>query len=328
MNSEVNASQSQIGVIGDTKVEGGIHFYTPSPTTKKPLQRPPRVVHFTDRETELVRLLANLQPEHVVTLCGPGGIGKTALAAEAVWTLAPYNDLPTDFPHGVIFYSFYGRSDVSLAFEHIVRSFNEEAQDTSAEAAARTLSNKQALLILDGAEEASDLHKVLQIRGRCGVLITSRSLDDAVADWQDLPPLSTERSVQLLTAWAGEYADNDSVVQHICELVGGLPLAVRLIGFYLARRKQQATVYYEWLQTSPLRALNFGKRREQSIPLLLDQSVEQLSEKAKKFLALIGVLALTPFEGEVVAAVFDVPPFEAEFILGELVGYGLELVKE
>ena len=45
-----------------------------------PLQRPPRATHFTGREADLARLLADLQPGRVVTLVGPGGVGNTALA--------------------------------------------------------------------------------------------------------------------------------------------------------------------------------------------------------------------------------------------------------
>ena len=65
-----------------------IHYHkTPAP--HPPLQRPPRAQHFTGREQELAQLLTDLQPGEVVTLTGPGGIGKSALAAEASWTLAP-----------------------------------------------------------------------------------------------------------------------------------------------------------------------------------------------------------------------------------------------
>jgi hypothetical protein len=133
-----------------------------------PRQRPPRAQHFTDRETELARLLAELQPGRVVTLCGPGGIGKTALAAEAVAQLPPDR-----FPDGIIFHSFYGKPDPALAFEHIVRSFDETARDTSDDAARRALAGRRLLLILDGTEDAADLAAVLQVRGQCGVIVTS-----------------------------------------------------------------------------------------------------------------------------------------------------------
>ena len=53
----------------------------PSSPAPLPLERPARATHFTGREDELAQLLDELQPDRVVTLTGPGGIGKSALAA-------------------------------------------------------------------------------------------------------------------------------------------------------------------------------------------------------------------------------------------------------
>ena len=53
----------------------------PAATIEPPLQRPARATFFTGREAELARLLDELQPGRIVTLTGPGGIGKSALAA-------------------------------------------------------------------------------------------------------------------------------------------------------------------------------------------------------------------------------------------------------
>jgi hypothetical protein len=80
-----------------------------------PLQRPLRVQHFTGRAAELARLLEDLRPGSSVTLCGPGGMGKSALAAEAVWTLAPGDDAPVRFPDGIIFHSFYHQPEAGQA---------------------------------------------------------------------------------------------------------------------------------------------------------------------------------------------------------------------
>jgi len=142
-----------------------------------PWQRPPRVEHFTNREAELAQLLAELQPGRVATLCGPGGMGKSALAAEAVWRLAPGDAPPARFPDGIVYYSFYNQPQAALALEHIARSWGEETgRGSPRDAALRALARRRALLLLDGTEESDDLAAVLAVRGGCGVLVTSRKV--------------------------------------------------------------------------------------------------------------------------------------------------------
>ncbi|MDM8525831.1 tetratricopeptide repeat protein [Desulfococcaceae bacterium HSG8] len=212
-----------------------------------------------------------------------------------------------------------------MAFEHIVRSYDEEARDTSPDAAFRVLSGKQALLMLDGTEEAEDLHKVLRVRGNCGVIVTSRTTHDAPAEWQDITPLEHDRAVELIRAWGGNFVPDDALAGEICDLVGRLPLAVRLAGRYLAHRRQenQAEKYLAWLRESPLKALDRGKRREESVPLLLERSLEQVSGEARQVLSVCGMLSLNPFHEDVIAGTLGMSPFEADDCLGELVNYGL-----
>ncbi len=91
-----------------------------------PFQRTPRAVHFTNRQSELEQLLKNLQPGQVATLCRPGGIGKSALAAEAIWRLTAQNRPTEQFPDGIIFHSFYNQPQAALAMENIALAFGEE----------------------------------------------------------------------------------------------------------------------------------------------------------------------------------------------------------
>jgi tetratricopeptide (TPR) repeat protein len=290
-----------------------------------PLQRPPRAEHFTNRDQELAQLLADLRPGRVVTLCGPGGIGKSALAAEAVWTLAPADDPPDRFPDGVIFHSFSSQPQAEVALENIARIFGEEPKPTPAAAAQRALAGRRALLFLDGTEVADNLPTVLEIRSGCGVLVTSRSRKDAQAERQDIEPLASDEAVKLLQAWSQGQADDETVLKRISNLVGRVPLGLRLVGRYLEQTGEMAAEYLEWLEEAPIEALSPGERREENVALLLGHSLDQVNETARQVLQVVGILALTPFDREVIAAALAISPNHLRQPLNQLVNYGLLL---
>lgn len=298
------------------------------PPRLPPLQRPFRAENFINREAELAQLLADLQPGRVITLCGPGGIGKTSLAAEAIWTLAPGDDPPDVFPDGIIFHNFYNQPQVALALENIALTFGEEPRPTPRDAAQRVLAGRRVLVLLDGAEEADNLTEILAVLGGCGVLVTSRRRSDALAARQDIQPLPIDESVKLLQAWAGDRAANEAIAREICGLVGNLPLAVRLVGRYLNQTEEEAADYLAWLEESPLQALvDHGQRQHESVPLLLERSLIKVSAEAQRILTVIGLLAIAPFSQEIVIVALDKPATDVRRALGELVNYAF-LVKD
>lgn len=157
---------------------------------------------------------------------------------------------------------------------------------------------RPALLILDGVEEADDLPTLLTLRNQCGVLITSRSRGDAVAQPQVVDPLPKPDVIALLQAWGGARTEDGEAVDAISALVGRLPLALRLVGRYLIEHEEDAAEYLTWLATTPLQALDQGERREEGVPLLIERSLTQVSEGALQVLEVIGVLAATPFPSD------------------------------
>jgi len=288
-----------------------------------PLDRPPRAQHFTGREEEIEQILKDLQPGRVITLWGPGGIGKSVIIAEVVWRLASGDEPPVHFPDGIIFHDFYKERQAAITLEKIARRFGEEPSPTPADAAQKTLSRRKVLLVLEGVENADDLSAVLDVRGSCGVLLTSRSRKDVIELQQKVIPLPIEQAVDLLKAWGGARITNHEIAEEICRLVGGLPLAVRLAGKYMAEHEEDGTDYLDWLRESPLAALDRGKRQHESIPLLLQRSLDQVSEPAREAMAAVGLLALAPFRPDVIAAALDLLISESRHLLGELVRYSL-----
>src|SRR5258708_16005647 len=88
-----------INVVSGVQNIGEQHIHWPGQKSLPPLHRPRRAEHFQDRESERAWLLSHLHPGQIVTICGPGGMGKTALVAEILWTLAPEDTPPALFPH-------------------------------------------------------------------------------------------------------------------------------------------------------------------------------------------------------------------------------------
>ena len=158
---------------------------------------PQRAEHFTGRERELAQLLDMLQPGRAATLVAVGGMGKTALAVEALYNLPQGR-----FPDGIFFHTFYHQPQAAVCLERICRAFGREPLPEPAQAAGMALADRKALLVLDGAEQADDLRPILNVAGECGVLITTRRRSDA-PNYQyflELTPLAEEQSLVLAAA--------------------------------------------------------------------------------------------------------------------------------
>ena len=291
--------------------------------SRLPLDIPACPEHFRGRQEELAQLLGDLQPGRVVALYGPDGIGKAALVWTALWGLTNQGRTPPEqFPDGVIYHTFYHQPQADLALEHIARVYGKEPRPTPKLAARQALAGRSALLVLEGAEAADNLGAVLDIRGSCAVLVTSRERDDRIAGSRDMTPLSIDEAAGLLAVWSGNLTGSESM-RRICDLVGQLPLAVKLAGHYLASTRENDRTYLEWLEKSPLAALKPGERREGCVPLLLEHSLSQVSSDALEALAVAGVLAPAPFEWEAVRMGLGWDEMRAEQALRVLVGFGL-----
>jgi hypothetical protein len=285
------------------------------------------VPYFTGREEEIRQIIGKLQPGAIVTLWGAAGMGKTALASKVVEHLEMSGELSKRFPDGTLLYEFYGNGvqrRAESALDHIIRSFGEVPYPPLEAAARRVLAGRQTLLMLDGAEWAYDLIKVVKVQGSKGsILITSQYQDDIVEDEVVIGSLPLNKAKALLQSLGGIYAQNESALGRVYELVGGLTIAIDWIGHYLKAQKEPIEEYVKWLEKEGLDALTFNARQEKSVRVVLQRSISHVSDLAQQLLAISGLLAFAPIDRQVLSAALGVEVFEILNPLSELVDYCL-----
>lgn len=291
-----------------------------------PLDLPGRPEVLIGREALVAEVLAAIAPGKVVSLVGPGGVGKSALAAEVLWQLcAGKAEPPAAFPDGIVWHDFAGQPEASGALTAIATAFGEDIKEAGGPlpAAKQALAGKTALLALDGAEACPDLEQILELRAGCGVLVITRKKSQAGRVSFEVPVLEESAGVRVLQEWGGEWADELPALKRIAALTGGLSLALELAGKYMNANSQRAGEYLAWLEQSPLEALDHGERERESVEVLLEGSTAALSEAARLALGVFGLLGLGSVPVEAIADGMEMEAGAARRALGELAGLGL-----
>jgi len=190
---------------------------------------------FLGREAELERLSATLQDPavRVLTVLGPGGIGKTRLALQAA---AESSDA---FLDGLWWVALAPMSDVSQAPAALAQTLGvrEEAGVDVEQALAARLEGRRTLVLLDNAEHllpalAGVVVRLLAASDRLTVLVTSRErLQLSSENVFTVPPLSADDAVAFVqerAAALGLSLERSETVDALCERLDRLPLALQL----------------------------------------------------------------------------------------------------
>jgi predicted ATPase/transcriptional regulator with XRE-family HTH domain len=203
------------------------------------------------REREVDALTALLEDPggRLLTLTGPGGVGKSRLALEVA------RSVRDAFPGGVAFVPLAAIRDAALVLPTVARvlGVREMAERTAEEALAVALGGRRALLVLDNLEQVLDaapaLGRLLGAAPELRILATSRAplrLNDEQR--YPVPPLATpdpvpaqpdalvdNPAVRLFAQRARrvrpDFAltpDTADAVARICRRLDGLPLAIEL----------------------------------------------------------------------------------------------------
>jgi predicted ATPase len=285
----------------------------------RPTNLPVQRTGFVGREKELVAVKELLQRQNVrlVTVTGPGGIGKTRLAVEVA------NGLVESFPGGTHFVSLSSLSDPGLIASVIVQALGirEAGGQSPLERLTKNLqdsSRAPMLLLLDNFEHlvqaAPTVAELLATSPNLKIMVTSRAALHVYGEHEfPVPPLALpdSRSVpslqvllqcpavalflQRAVAAKPDFElnrENAPAVAEICARLDGLPLAIELAA---ARVKVLSPSSMLTRLASRLQLLTGGARdlpqRQQTLRAAIDWSYDLLDAAEQKLFRRLSVFA-------------------------------------
>jgi predicted ATPase/class 3 adenylate cyclase len=251
------------------------------------------------RDSELAELVDLVRRHRVVTITGPGGVGKTRLVTELGRRLEP------EFPGGV---AFVGFADVTEAAEFLpalgaALDVKEAEERSVGEGIATLVADRQVLLVLDNLEQVvAAAPQVAELAARCPrlrIVTTSRTplriADEALYSLQPLPAADAARlfaaRAQAVTPEFSA-AEHEDAVAEICRRLDGLPLALELAA---ARLRLLGPEGLRDRLDDALELLTTGARdsheRQQTLRATIDWSYSLLDEAAQRVFRRLAVFA-------------------------------------
>jgi predicted ATPase/DNA-binding CsgD family transcriptional regulator/tetratricopeptide (TPR) repeat protein len=270
---------------------------------------------FVGRERDLAELVRLLGQVRALTLCGPGGIGKTRLALRLAC------ETVTDFPDGAWLVELADTQDPGLVVRQVATGLGitEEPERQLSRTLADALRPRQLLLILDTCEHvvaatAALVQRLLADCPQLRVIATSREPLRVRGEtvWRvpplDLPgpaagaePAEPERhaAIRLFVERAAAVrpgfalgADNAAAVIGLCRTLDGIPLAIELAAARIgalsveqiaARLGDRFLLLASGDRTAP--------PRQQTLRAAVDWSYDLLSEPEQALLRRLAVFA-------------------------------------
>ncbi|MBI5035157.1 MAG: AAA family ATPase [Chloroflexi bacterium] len=283
----------------------------PSKLTNLPVP----LTSFIGREKEIAAIMRLLNKHRLVTLTGPGGVGKTRLAIQTA------KDSVEKFKDGVWWIDFAPLSDENLIAQVVAQALDvrESPNQPLIESLKNYLREKQLLLVLDNCEHlisasAQLTHDLLTHCVNLRILATSREQLGVMGEIlyqvptlsvpEPQPPTLTDllmeyESVRLFveraSAVKSDFAlteQNAAAVLKVCRQLDGIPLALELAA---ARTKLLTVEHIAERLNDRFHLLTQGSRtalpRQQTLRAAIDWSYDLLSTEARILFQRLSIFA-------------------------------------
>ena len=296
---------------------------TAAPLAKRdrvvPAQLPADIGDFVGRAQAVVlveALLRTAQGVPVVTLAGPPGVGKTALAVHAA------HKMRSSFPDGQLYVNLrgYARAAPLTAMDVLPRFLRALGvppesvpldQDEQEAMFRSRMTDQQVLLLLDNAANAEQIRPLLPGSPGCAVLVTSRdtlrglAVSHAASNVR-LDVLDDEEAKALLAGMLGEdvVREQSAAADQLTALCAHLPLALRIAAANLLSRPE-VTIdsYVEELRAgNRLAALTVEGDERAAVHAAFDLSYAALKPELAQLFRLLSITPGTDITADVAAA--------------------------
>lgn len=282
----------------------------PAPLPPRPRLSPPKsTTPFIGRERELAELAELLADPHVrlLSVTGPGGMGKTRLALQTA------RGHTTIFADGAAFVDLSPVSDVDLLSRTIAAGIGVKLSATGDDELEllAAIQDKEVLLVLDNFEHLLDgaplLSSILDVAPAVKMVVTSRErlnlqqewiyalsglpIPEAGTDWQEnsAVQLFAQSARRANASFALKPEDAKSIIR-ICALVEGMPLGIQLAAAWVRMLSPQE------IADELVRSLSFLEtthrdvpERHRSLDAVVEHSWQLLSPREQRVLQALSV---------------------------------------
>lgn len=287
-----------------------------APATPPPCTLPTPLSSFVDRELERSDLVRSLREHRLITLLGPGGVGKTRLAVEVARAVL------ADWPDGVWWVDLTDVPSADALLPQLLAALDITPVGALPlhEVLSRSLADRRQLLVVDRAERLVDdlgplLASVLERAPGVAALVTSRAPLEIAAERRvpvlplGLPDADRPGTADSVTLFVERRANRGATVRDdelpavaaLCRQVDGLPLGIELTAAQLDTLPADELLAH--LERRPEDVLAFARPdvddTHTSLRNVLASTTALLSDRQRR---LLGDLAVFPSSFDLAAA--------------------------